>query len=225
MQFGIRIKQIREIRKISQGFLAQQVGLTQATISRIESGIPEATASLLDMARVLKVDPFWLQTGEGSPDSAPEWLVSNFLRHRISPSDLSTVIDRLDRNDELGRPFLNDLLRIMESPSSCLEPSPADLCEPAVIEDPAQDASQPTFESFRLQLRDLIAKYRAKIDACDTDLERLRTQNRALSNSVDSCDAKRREVLLSDIRRVSAQRQIYLETEADVQLIADEFGC
>lgn len=225
MQFGTRIKQIREIRKISQGFLAQQVGLTQATISRIESGIPEATASLLDMARALKVDPFWLQTGEGSPDSAPEWLVSNFLRYRFSPNDLSTVIDRLDKDDELGRPFLNDLLRIMEGPSSCPKPSPADLCGPDEVELQKQDVSQLTSEHFRLQLCDLIAKYREKIDACDTDLERLRAQNRALSTNVDSCDAKGREVLLTDIRRLSAQRQVYLEAEADIQLIADEFGC
>jgi transcriptional regulator with XRE-family HTH domain len=68
MSIGKRIKQRRDMLRLSQEDLAREVGISQEMISKVEKGLAQTTRSLPLIAHVLKVNALWLQTGEGVPD-------------------------------------------------------------------------------------------------------------------------------------------------------------
>lgn len=53
--------------RLTQGAIAEAVGIKQATYSELETGKSSSTAYLPQLAKVLNVDAHWLATGEGSP--------------------------------------------------------------------------------------------------------------------------------------------------------------
>jgi transcriptional regulator with XRE-family HTH domain len=56
-QFGARVKELREAAGLSQKDLAEKIGKTVRTVSRLETGVQEATWPIvLDLARALGVD-------------------------------------------------------------------------------------------------------------------------------------------------------------------------
>ena len=57
MEIGDKIRSIRTSRGYSQEFLAEQLGITQGTYSRIESGGKISVERLISIAKVLKVTP------------------------------------------------------------------------------------------------------------------------------------------------------------------------
>jgi transcriptional regulator with XRE-family HTH domain len=65
--------------------------------------------------------------------------------------------------------------------------------------------------------------YREKIRECDEHLMQLRAANRHLTRQGAS-GAEDREQTLNTIRIVAAQRQCYLQAEADISAIGDELG-
>ncbi len=68
MNIGKRIKQRREMLRLSQEDVAKETGISQAMISKIEKGLAESSRSLPLIAHVLRVNALWLQTGQGKPD-------------------------------------------------------------------------------------------------------------------------------------------------------------
>lgn len=60
-----RLKHAREIAGVSQATLAKQIGSGQSTIGSIENGRNQGSGKLLQIARVLNVNPEWLETGRG----------------------------------------------------------------------------------------------------------------------------------------------------------------
>ena len=57
MSIGANIKQIRELRNLSQEHVAQELGVSQASYARIESGsVSPKIDRLLRIAEVLEVD-------------------------------------------------------------------------------------------------------------------------------------------------------------------------
>ena len=62
---GDRLKSVRESRNLTQSALAETVGCRQSSINDIESGRNLTSIYLTRIARVLNVDSFWLETGEG----------------------------------------------------------------------------------------------------------------------------------------------------------------
>lgn len=62
---GKRLKHAREVAGLSQQALAEQVGIRQQTIQKIEAGIRKRTTRILEIAAAVKVDATWLLTGQG----------------------------------------------------------------------------------------------------------------------------------------------------------------
>ncbi|EPX3860867.1 LexA family protein [Acinetobacter baumannii] len=67
MELKDRLKQARKIAKKSQKEVAAAVGITQPTLSQLESGLVNSSTYLPSIAKYLNVDAYWLQTGLGSP--------------------------------------------------------------------------------------------------------------------------------------------------------------
>lgn len=64
--FGERVRAAREAMGLSQQQLAEAVGIRQPSVAAIESGKAKASKKVFAMARVLKQDPEWLETGVGA---------------------------------------------------------------------------------------------------------------------------------------------------------------
>ena len=68
-----RISSMREQRGMTQQQLADQSGLQQSDISKLERGDSKKTTEIVGLARALRCNPFWLDDGKGDPDSPPGW--------------------------------------------------------------------------------------------------------------------------------------------------------
>lgn len=62
--FGQRVKKRREELEMSQADLAKKTGLTQPTISFIESGRNQSSSYAVQLATALECSPSWLATGK-----------------------------------------------------------------------------------------------------------------------------------------------------------------
>jgi transcriptional regulator with XRE-family HTH domain len=69
MSFGKRVKQAREKASLSQEQLAALCNLKQQSISKIEDEQQEGSTKTLAIAKACRVNPFWLQSGEGDMSS------------------------------------------------------------------------------------------------------------------------------------------------------------
>ena len=111
MSLGTRVKQQRIAYNLSQAQLGEKTGLTQASVSRIESDSFSSSEALLDIARTLKVSPFWLQTGEGEPDDTPLWLIKMALQRHINQEQL----DSLKKETETASQASQEVVRILST--------------------------------------------------------------------------------------------------------------
>lgn len=57
---GEKIRILRERKKLSQRELAKLVGMNQSVLHKIETGFVKKTTYLIDIARILGVDPYRL---------------------------------------------------------------------------------------------------------------------------------------------------------------------
>lgn len=98
-----RLKSIREHFNLNQYEFGKRIGVTGATISRLESGVRSITkAQVLAIAREFGVDENWLRTGEGEmlrPVSRDTELAAFFGNLQSSTPDfrhqLISVLSRL----------------------------------------------------------------------------------------------------------------------------------
>jgi transcriptional regulator with XRE-family HTH domain len=65
MSLGQRLKQARQYAKFSQIALAEKSGVSQQTISNIESGIQDKSTDVVQLAVACGVRPEWLGLGTG----------------------------------------------------------------------------------------------------------------------------------------------------------------
>lgn len=63
---GARLRFARENKNLSQQALADKVGISQATIQNLESGVSKSSKHLISLAQALDIDPTWLGTGRSS---------------------------------------------------------------------------------------------------------------------------------------------------------------
>lgn len=70
VRYGERLRSARKAAKLSQEQLAARTGhaCSQANISKLESGTATGSEYTAHLARALRVDAYWLATGEGSAD-------------------------------------------------------------------------------------------------------------------------------------------------------------
>ena len=69
MEVGIRLRQLREFRKLSQGDIEQRTGLLRCYISRVENGhTTPALETLEKMSRALEVPLYQLFTPSSDTD-------------------------------------------------------------------------------------------------------------------------------------------------------------
>lgn len=67
MEIGFKIKKIRELRNYSQEHMAEKLGISQVSYSRVESGQTKMDLKRLhDIAKVLEIDPVFLLTFDDS---------------------------------------------------------------------------------------------------------------------------------------------------------------
>jgi transcriptional regulator with XRE-family HTH domain len=71
VNFAERMIFARNQTKLSQKGLAERLGLSQGTISKIERGDTESSGFVVQIAMACGVNPTWLATGEGEPLIAP----------------------------------------------------------------------------------------------------------------------------------------------------------
>lgn len=60
-----RLKEARKDAGLSQGYVAEAVGMSQSNYSDLERGVNQGTGLLPQIAFVLGVRPYWLATGNG----------------------------------------------------------------------------------------------------------------------------------------------------------------
>lgn len=65
MSIGNRIRAARRARGLTQKELAASVGISQATLSELETGESAGTTMLATFAKALKVNAYYLETGIG----------------------------------------------------------------------------------------------------------------------------------------------------------------
>ena len=99
---GMRVKHVRELRAMTQVQLAKRSGVSQSTISELETGENRSLVgtNLVRVAQTLKVSPEWLASGKGQMDGyeaplppealrvAKEWL-------RLAPEVRARVADMI----------------------------------------------------------------------------------------------------------------------------------
>ena len=107
MSIGQRIKKARVALKLSQAALGQRVGMTQASISELESGESEGTGKIASFAAALGVSALYLETGKGLERPA-------LSREH---SDLAHAVELLTlfmKSSDLGRATILDAARFAD---------------------------------------------------------------------------------------------------------------
>lgn len=93
-----RIKELRKVLKMSQESFGNQLGVTGAGISKIESGERNLTEQMLkSICREFNVDYLWLTTGEGEMfTDLPETLFDELaLQYDLTEEEKDVVRDFL----------------------------------------------------------------------------------------------------------------------------------
>ncbi|MDR6542937.1 SOS-response transcriptional repressor LexA [Acinetobacter bereziniae] len=90
MELKDRLKFARKNAKKSQKDVAEYVGITQPTLSQLESGLISSSTYLPAIAKFLNVDAYWLQTGE-EPEESHNKVVTNTTNVSVVNTPLRTI--------------------------------------------------------------------------------------------------------------------------------------
>lgn len=89
LEFGTRLRFLRRAANLTQKELARRVGISRRDISAIERGrVQDPRSFIADIARVLEVDPEWLDTGAGPAPLADQ-------PHRLTGAEIRRVREKL----------------------------------------------------------------------------------------------------------------------------------
>ena len=113
-----RIKKTRSERGFSQKRLAEMIGISDAAVSKIESGTNNpADRTVKLIADALNVSEHWLRTGEGSPDvesasSAMDALVKERNLSELDRNMLESFLSLSPQQREAFNAFARSMLNI-----------------------------------------------------------------------------------------------------------------
>lgn len=65
--FQERLKWARKMSKLSQAELSERIGINQSSYSELETGKSRSSTHTPKIAKLLNIDAYWLDTGEGEP--------------------------------------------------------------------------------------------------------------------------------------------------------------
>lgn len=115
--FGTRLKHLRAGKKLTQGDLAEQVGISKIQCSRYERDLAQPAADVVArISEVLEVSADYLLFGREDPMPAEEILLNQDLLkkfrelERLPESDRKTVVDLIEAF--ILRHRIKDLTRI-----------------------------------------------------------------------------------------------------------------
>jgi transcriptional regulator with XRE-family HTH domain len=97
---GDRVKQVRLERGMRQGELARRVGISQATLSQLESNGSHSTAYVAKLAAVLGVSALWLSDGKGDRQNGlltVEEASQSAKQHKLPPPAILKLAETLAR--------------------------------------------------------------------------------------------------------------------------------
>jgi transcriptional regulator with XRE-family HTH domain len=77
MNFGDRLREARELRKMTRTELAKASGVGYSTICEMENTGQRTTGKIVPLARALNVREEWLAAGSGERDRPPEKAASH----------------------------------------------------------------------------------------------------------------------------------------------------
>ncbi|CAI1011947.1 LexA family protein [Serratia fonticola] len=106
---GDRVSRRRSELDLSQEELAKKAGVTRVAISKAELGLTKNFNgdTLFNVARALKCDPEWLQTGKGSfngssvstaSESPAEYPPSQYQSNRLPVLNWQLVLEQMEKN-------------------------------------------------------------------------------------------------------------------------------
>lgn len=106
MSVGKRVREARKLAGLSQQELAKAIGVTQPTLSELERGLSTSSTHLISIAKVCKVAPEWLQTGN-VPATYNEISEAkqSYVLGQIDPWDSKTPLT----DDEVELPFYKEV--------------------------------------------------------------------------------------------------------------------
>lgn len=97
IMIGQRIKSARKLRQRSQKWLAEEVGVTQSSVSEWETGKSGlSTANLSSLAEVLDVNFEWLATGRGEMDTPAHTMSYKLINPSTPVSPIETRSEPLN---------------------------------------------------------------------------------------------------------------------------------
>ena len=127
-----RIKQARKARHFSQKALADRIGISDAAMSKIETGVNNpARSPLISIASVLHVSLRWLETGEGEMEAETESQALDRIARSYSESrTFRALLDVYTQLNEDERATVDRCIRLLseavsqgEDPASALPTS------------------------------------------------------------------------------------------------------
>ena len=96
--FASRVSSRRDDLGMTQGDVAKLSGLRQPDISKIERGLILKTTEMLGLARALRCNPYWLETGKGSKEARAldvfPALEDQLLRHIVNLATLLQAVPK-----------------------------------------------------------------------------------------------------------------------------------
>ena len=104
---GKRLLQARSASGMTQGELAEAVGITQPSYSALERDISKSTSKIGSLARLLGVDAYWLETGEGAMRRSG---LSEALTDYALPPETRRILHSLGKMTERKRKALLELI-------------------------------------------------------------------------------------------------------------------
>lgn len=78
-EFGKRLSDARKSRGLTQKELAEAIGISQSTMTKIETGGQEQSKHSIKIASELNINPMWLTEGVGEMDDVSDSVLDTFL--------------------------------------------------------------------------------------------------------------------------------------------------